>query len=110
MIDDQKQVKVLMQQMEAALPIPATLTTGLVRTLREKGKPLRKREVFIQQVFYLGDEAGISCDITPPQFQVAKEHIVVSLTRLRISPKHPLGAEIRAYQQARIKKLAAQTE
>jgi hypothetical protein len=106
MIDDQEQVKVLMQQMEAALPIPATLTSRLVRALRDQGKVFHKREVFIHSIFYSGDEGGISCAITLPGD--AKEVVVVSLTHLRVSPKHPLGEAMRAYQQARTTRLARQ--
>ena len=37
-----------------------------------------------------------------------EEHIVVSLTHLRVLLEHPLGEAIREYQRARIKKLAQQ--
>ena len=106
MLDDQQQVKVLMKQMKAALPIPATLTSKLVRSLRAQGRSFRKREILIHRILYSGDEGGILCAITPPG--AAKEVVVVSLTHLRVSPKHPLGAEIRVYQQARTAKLARQ--
>lgn len=107
MIDDQKQVKVLMKLMEAALPIPATMTSRLVRNLRDQGKSFGKREVLIHLVMYSGDEGGILCSITAPSPE-AKEVVLVSLTHLRISLKHPLGEQIRAYQQARTEKLAQQ--
>lgn len=104
MIDSQQQVEMLMQQMKATLPIPATMTSRLVRSLRAQGKSFRKRAILIHNVFYAGDEGGILCEITPSQD--AKEVIVASLTHLRVSLKHPLGTEIRAYQQARTTKLA----
>ena len=106
MIDDQKYVQMLMEQMETALPIPATMTARLVRNLRDRGKSFPKREVFIRSIFYSGDDGGIMCDITPSRD--AKEAFVVSLTHLRVSPKHPLGEAIRTYQQARTTKLAQQ--
>jgi hypothetical protein len=60
----------------------------------------------IKRTFYSGDEGGILCDITPSPD--AKEAWVVSLTHLRVSPRHPVGEEIRAYQQARNIGLAQQ--
>ncbi len=107
MIDDQEQVQMLMERMQAALPIPATLTSGLVRGLRDQGKSVGKRRVLVHSIMYSGDEGGILCSITAPSPE-AKEVVLVSLTHLRVSLKHPLGAEIRAYQQARIDKLARQ--
>lgn len=68
---------------------------------------LGKRDVLIHTVVYSGDEAGILCSITAPSAE-AKEVVLVSLTHLRVSLKHPLGADIRAYQKARIDKLAQQ--
>ena len=107
MIDNQEQVHTLVERMQAALPIAATMTSGLVRGLRDQGKSVGKRDVLIHSVMYLGDEGGIMCSITAPSPK-AKEVVLVSLTHLRVSLKHPLGAEIRAYQQARVDKLARQ--
>ena len=105
MIDDQRIVSELMTKMEAHLPIPARPTSPLVRLLREKGlKISTDRVLFIRRVFYLGDEGGIMCDVTPTRG--AKENFVVSLTHLRIAPSHPLFREIRAYQQERVKRIA----
>jgi len=106
MIDDKAQVDALMRQMEAALPIPAKMTSRLARALRGQGTLARKRSVLIQHIFYHGDAGGISCDITPSRD--AKEACIVSLTHLRIPPQHPLAADIRAYQRARNAKLAQQ--
>ncbi len=106
MIDDKSQVAALMRQMEVALPIPAEMTSRLVHALRDQGMRVRKRSVLIQHIFYHGDEGGISCDITPSR--EAKEVCIVSLTHLRIPPKHPLAADIRAYQRARREKLMRQ--
>jgi len=107
MIDDQEQVQMLLDRMQTALPIPATMTSGLMRGLRDQGKSVGKRDVLIHSVVYSGDEGGILCSITVPSPK-AKEVVLVSLTHLRVSLRHPLGAEIRAYQRARIGKLARQ--
>jgi hypothetical protein len=105
MIDDQEQVQILMERMQATLPIPATMTSRLLRGLRDQGKSFGKRDVLIHSIMYSGDEGGIMCGITAPSPK-AKEVVLVSLTHLRVSLRHPLGADIRAYQQVRIDKLA----
>lgn len=94
--------------MEAAVPIPVTMSSGLARTLRHGDILFRSREVFIHVVVNSGDVGGIMCGITPSR--EPKAAVVVALTHLRISLKHPLGAEIRAYQLARKIKLAQQIE
>ena len=105
LIDDYDKAMELMRKMEAHLPIPARPTSALARLMREKGVQLaHDQELEIQGVFYISDAGGISCDVTSTQ--VAKEAIVVSLTQLRVHPKHPLVREIRAYQRKRTKRLA----
>ena len=63
----------------------------------------RNRELPIKAVFYMGDEGGISCDVTPPGMN---DPLICSITQIRISRKHPLAEAIRAYQQERKKRLA----
>ena len=105
MIDDYAKAKELMRKMEAQLPIPARSTGAFVRALRERGVKLpRDQELQIQRVFYAGDEGGIMCDVTLSE--EAKEAIIVSITHLRVSARHPLAQEIREYQQERTRRLA----
>lgn len=105
MIDNQEQVKVLLQQMKERLPIPALATDGLVRSMKRQLPELkRQRQLSIKSVLYMGDEGGIMCDITPDG---SKSAVVCSLTHVEILKDHPLAAEIQAYQQARTQKLAA---
>ena len=66
-------------------------------------KITRDQELPIKSVLYLGDEGGISCDVTPPGM---KDPIICSITHIRIKPSHPLAEEIRAYQMERKKRLA----
>lgn len=107
MIDDPAQVVDLITKLEAQLPIPATPTIGLVRMLRSSGLKLAtNRVIFVKRVFYMGDEGGILCDVTPSRD--AKEAFVVSLTHLRVAPSHPLAHDIRAYQRVRVSRLAEQ--
>ena len=67
MIDDTAQASALVDKMNASVPIPARPTRQVVDTLRQKGVSLgRDPKLEIKKVFYLGDEGGITCDITPP--------------------------------------------
>jgi hypothetical protein len=106
MIDDYDQAMELVERMQAALPIPARPTRQVVDLLRGKGVSLgADPRLEIKKVFYHGDEGGIACDVTPAGSQDA---IVCSVTHLRIHPKHPLAAEIRAYQETRSRRLGRQ--
>jgi len=94
----------LMEQMQAALPLPAYPTRELVHTLRQHGAKLSAdRVLFIRRVFYHGDGGGITCDVTPPHG--ARAAFVVSLTHLRLAPDHPLARDVRAYQREHVKRL-----
>jgi hypothetical protein len=105
MIDNQQQVKALLQQMKKQLPIPVLATDGVVRSMKRQLPELkRQRQLSIKSVLYTGDEGGILCDITPDG---SKSAVLCSLTHVEILADHPLAAEIQAYQQARIRKLAA---
>jgi hypothetical protein len=104
MIDDCAQASALVDKMNASVPIPARPTRQVVDTLRQKGVSLgRDPKLEIKKVFYMGDEGGITCDITPPG---RNDAILCSVTHLRIHPKHPLAGEIRAYQHTRVRRLA----
>jgi hypothetical protein len=109
MIDDRTQVTALMQKMKAHLPIPAQATNALVRTLRASAVNIAsKRGMQIEKVMYLGDEGGIGCGLkVPGQEDTA---VVVSLTHLRLPSTHPLAPDVRAYQIARTKKLAEESD
>ena len=109
MIDDPTQVKALMQKMKAHLPIPAQATNALVRNLRASAVNIAsKRRMQIENVMYLGDEGGIGCALkVPGQEDTA---VVVSLTHLRLPSTHPLAPDVRAYQIARTKKLAEESD
>ena len=106
MIDDYHRTMTLVEEMEAELPIPVRPTSALVRMLRQhEVKISRDRELEIKRVFYMGNEGGISCDVTPPGME--KTPIICSLTHLRVSARHPLAEEIRVYQRERASKLKA---
>ena len=105
MIDDYAKTRKLIEKMEASLPIPARPTGSFIRAMKAQGvKIKRDQELPIKRVFYMGDEGGISCDITPVGM---KEPIICSITHIRVKASHPLANDIRAYQMERKKRLAA---
>ena len=105
MIDDYDKTRELMHRMEAQLPIPARPTGAFFRSMRDKRiKITRDQQLQIKHLVYAGDEGGIMCDVTLSQD--AKEALLVSITHLRIDPRHPLAREIRAYQRERTRRLA----
>lgn len=105
MIDNQRQVKELLQDMQQHLPMPALATDNLVRSMKRQLPELkRQRQLSIKSVLYIGDEGGIMCDVTPDRSQNV---VLCSLTQLEIPVDHPLAPKIQAYQQARSQKLAA---
>jgi hypothetical protein len=109
MIDDPAMVARLMDQLQADLPIPAYPSKEVVRTLRQRGTKISAdRLLSIRSVLYLGDEGGITCDVTPPQD--VKTPILVSLTHLRLPTEHPLSRDVRAYQRERVKRIAESQE
>jgi len=109
MIDDPTQVTALMQKMKAHLPIPAQATNALVRNLRASAVNIAsKRRMQIEKVMYLGDEGGIACGLKVPGQE--DTGVVVSLTHLRLPSTHPLAPDVRAYQIARTKKLAEESD
>ena len=103
-IDNPIQVETLLEKMAKHLPIRAEIQHRTANSLRESGVSIPPyRQVSIHKTFYHGDEGGIVCAISPPEDEKA---VVISLTHLKIPYNHPLEKEIRAYQKARIKKLA----
>lgn len=104
MIDDYAEAMQLVRKMEQNLPIPARPTGAFIRAMRASGvKIARNQEMSIKAVFYMGDEGGISCDVTPPGM---KDPIICSITHIRIKSSHLLAEEIRSYQMKRQKRLA----
>lgn len=109
MIDDVQHALSLVERIKEHLPLRAKSTAGLARSMRERGAKMKSGQMLeITDVIYMGDEGGIGCALAPLTAN-STEALVTSITHLRISNKHPLGAEIRAFQQERIRRLAKQT-
>jgi hypothetical protein len=103
-IDDYAEAKALMREMETQLPIPVRATKEFVCLMKPHGLEVKRgQELSIKDLFYLGDEGGIACDVTPPE---ANSAVVCSLTHVEIAPSHPLAEKVQVYQQARKKGLA----
>ena len=64
----------------------------------------RYKPLEIHSVLYMGNEAGIACDVTPKGQE--KNAVICSLTQLEVMGTDALAEEMRAYQQERIKNLA----
>lgn len=106
-IDDVERAMALVSAMKAHLPIPVRPGEALVHVLRKQGISLGRGQVLhIRNVFYAGDEGGITCDVTPPGQE--KQPVLCSLTHLEVVGDSPLVKEMRSYQQRRSAKLARQ--
>ncbi|OQY50993.1 MAG: hypothetical protein B6240_00705, partial [Desulfobacteraceae bacterium 4572_87] len=89
-------------KIKTELPLTARPNSE-TRNLLSKQGIVYTREVEIEEVVYLGDEGGISCQLRPSE--KSGPLIVVSLTHLFVDPSHPLSADIMAYQIERMQKL-----
>lgn len=107
MIDDYQEVMELMNKMQHCLPIPVYPSKVLISLLKQKNIKIKTdQHLEIVDIFYCGDEGGISCSLKFPFATTA--HYVLSLTHLRPVPNHPLAKDVRKYQIHRIRNLARQ--
>ena len=94
----------LIEKMKEDLPILIRPSSALVKMLRRQGVNVdRYKPLEIHSVFYMGNEAGIACDITP---KGRDKKVICSLTQLEVIGADALADEMRAYQKERIKNLA----
>lgn len=104
-IDNVAEAKRLVEKMNANLPIIVRPNSALVKILRKKGVNAdRYKPLEIHSVLYMGNEAGISCDITPKG--QTQDAFICSLTQLKVMGDDDLAQEMKAYQQKRLKSLA----
>src|SRR5581483_9070734 len=106
-IDDLAAAARLMDEMRPHLPIPVSGTPELLRMLRDRRLIAAggDQPLFVEELFYMGDEGGICCDVTLSG--ETKAALVVSLTHLRIAADHPLSGRILTYQRQRVARIAA---
>ncbi|MBN2267141.1 MAG: hypothetical protein JW725_02250 [Candidatus Babeliaceae bacterium] len=103
-IDNYLQVAELINKMKADLPIPASPTPDTKISLSKQGLRNMEQSWQISDVVYMGDEAGISCQIE--SLRKSASVFIISLTHLIVDPLHPLAEEIKTYQITRRKKLS----
>lgn len=108
MIDNPEKTERLIANMKANLPLTARLSPGL-RTLmrhRELGAAL-PATCGIIEIFYMGDEGGISCQLDLGK-DGSQNPFIVSITNLIFDRRCALFREIDGYQKHRVKKLKKQ--
>ncbi len=95
----------LIEKMKKQLPIFVRPIRELVNILRRQDVTIdRYKQLEIHSILYMGNEAGIVCDITPKGQE--DKPVFCSLTQLEIIGDDPLTQEMKAYQQERTKNLA----
>jgi hypothetical protein len=103
-VDNVEEAMKLIETMKKHMPIMVRPSSALVKMLRKQGVYVdRYKPLEIHSVFYMGNEAGIACDITPKGWE---KKVICSLTQLEVLGTDMLAEEMKAYQQERIKKLA----
>jgi hypothetical protein len=106
-IDDYAQAIELTEKLKASLPLQVRPTQQMAKGMKAQGKALDpNREYTVDSVLYSGDMGGITCTLKGDPD--GKEVFAVSITHLRVDPKHPLAVELKAYQSRRTRGLAIQ--
>jgi hypothetical protein len=106
MIDNPRQVTELLAKLQAALPIPAVMTTALAASLRKRmPDPPITRDCEVVFVANLGDEGGIMCQIAAGGVVDEQRPLLTSITHLDFHPRLALARDIAAYKKHRVKKL-----
>lgn len=104
-VDNVDEALKLIEKMKEHLPIIVRPSSALVKMLRRQGIDIdRYKPLEIHSVLYMGNEAGIACDITPKGRE--NTPVICSLTQLEVMGTDALAEEMKAYQQERIKNLA----
>jgi len=92
--------------------LPMTVTPGKIliahykRMKEESGTGLKlkkEHKLTATSAVYIGSEGGLALACDPPVKD--SQVMLVSITHLKLDPKHPLYKELRAYQIARTDKL-----
>ena len=104
-VDNVDEALRLIEKMKKHLPLSVRPKSALVKMLRRQGINVdRYKPLEIHSVLYMGNEAGIACDITPRGRGATP--VICSLTQLEVMGTDTLAEEMKAYQRERIKKLA----
>lgn len=107
MIDDETNVRELMEALRGHLPMRVYATRPLVEAARQEGADINVNDVVeIDSILYLGDVGGIAC---ATKLRGDKTVVITSLTHLRIDHEHPLAKRMQAYQLRRLQRLGKRT-
>jgi hypothetical protein len=108
-IDNPTETRLLLQDMEANLPIAVRFNEHGLRSLQEQGNDTKdKHGIFhVDKIMYTGDMGGILCAI---QHELESEDggeqkfgvMVISITHLKVDSAHPLANRIKQYQKKRV--------
>ena len=105
MIDNPLQADLLIAELKAALPLPATATPPLLAQVQEQAPDLDlSSRCQITGIHYAGDEGGIVCRLGFGH-EDGEKVFFVSITHLTFDRRLPLVREIAAYQKHRVKRL-----
>ena len=108
MIDNPEKTERLIAKMKAALPLTARPSPGLkaLMRLKEPGAALPDT-CGIVEIFYMGDQGGISCQLDLGKGG-SQNPFIVSITNLIFDRRCALFRDIDGYQKHRVKKLKKQ--
>jgi hypothetical protein len=105
MIENMDKVGRTMGKLRAALPFPARIPPALMATLRGRSAGAEiAAEGMVKDVFYMGEEGGITCNVTFDE-EEHSEVFLVSITQLAFDRRLPFAHDIEAYQKHRIKRI-----
>jgi hypothetical protein len=106
MIDNPQLTAELLAKLEAALPLPAIVTSYLAGALRKQWPqgPV-PRECRVVWLTNMGDEGGIMCKLSMEGGDETEMVFFTSITHLAFDPRCALARDIAAYQKRRIRKL-----
>ena len=97
-VDNVAEAKNLIKKMVERLPLIVRPNSVLVKILRRQGINVdRYKPLEIHSVLYMGNEAGIACDITPKGRETTP--VICSLTQLEVMGNDALAEEMKVYQQ-----------
>lgn len=104
-IDELVETRQLFLDMEASLPIAVRFNEQGLKGLKAQGGEVSyKDDVYlIDSLLYSGDMGGILCTVATKK---GKSLTVISITHLKVDPKHPLAGRIKEYQKKRTLSLA----
>jgi hypothetical protein len=104
-IDNQDQTERLLRKLTEVLPLSALATPPLMANLWGRSSAAEiNLNCKVTKVFYLGDEGGITCQVTFDE-EEKEEVFLVSITHLAFDRRLAIAREIAAYQKRRIKRI-----